>query len=164
MRDDEEIKDILGENCVREQYPSLSCVRCKYGGDSCKRLGGTNFEFARPWFLCQSNGTMCKDFEPAAYCRWLKQNWVSFDDYFGAGNKFDGETVALCIDGYQSIRYYVRRIDFVNGTFVNGNGTLKWVKKQYYKMSRKSPTGYELVKEVNNELNKQKRNENHETN
>lgn len=151
MKNNDEINDILGENCIREQYPSLSCARCKYGGDSCKRLGGTNFEFASPWFLYQPNGTICKDFTPSDYCLLLKQNWVSFDDYFGGGNQFEGQTVALCISGEQSVRYHVRAIDFVNGTFIDENGNLKWTKKQYYKMSRKSPTGYELVTEVNQE-------------
>ena len=31
------------------------------------------------------------------------------------------------------------------------NGNLKWIYKQYYKQTRKSPTGYKLVKEYNKE-------------
>ena len=35
------------------------------------------------------------------------------------------------------------------------NGNLKWIYKQYYKQTRKSPTGYKLVKEYNKEHNKE---------
>jgi hypothetical protein len=61
------------------------------------------------------------------------------------------DTIAVCLNHDQSIRYNIKYSDFYNNTMFDENGNLKWIYKRYYKQTRKSPTGYKLVKEYNKE-------------
>lgn len=45
-------------------------------------------------------------------------------------------TIPFTLNGDTSIRYYVRYLDFYNNTFLNPDGTLKWIYKIYYKKAR----------------------------
>jgi hypothetical protein len=143
---------------IRDEWSCLQCGQCKHfkaGADregiesTCKRLDHKHIKFAKPWFKSydcgQFFGTVCRDFEPAAYCVWLCKHWKGFDDYF-AGEEFKG-TVALVLDSDFSVRYKVKAIDFINNTFLDEEGNLKWIEKEYYKISRKSPIGYALIHE-----------------
>ena len=154
----------MSEN-IYECHCHLGCGDCKYHqcdaerreDTTCKRLDHKHIQFAVPWFKSydcgQQSAITCADFEPRESRKWLYEHWVSMDDYISAYEEVEkrpylaDKTIGLCIDGDQSVRYYVRREDFHNNTFLNADGSLKWVKKQYYKKSRKSPIGYELVTE-----------------
>ena len=54
--------------------------------------------------------------------------------------------IYFVLHGDASIRYGVPLMDFVNGTMIEGN-RLKAVEKEYYRKSKKSPIGYELIHE-----------------
>lgn len=142
--------------------PRLTCGMCEFfkvnaemeGIEStCKRLDHKKFKFATPWFKSYDcglhSGCVCTEFKPSENSKYLHEHWTGFEDYFGEIDP--KETVGLEIDGNREVRFHVRRTDFVNGTFINSDGNLKWVKKQYYKRTRKSPTGYELITEFNPE-------------
>lgn len=136
---------------LNDEWSFLACGQCKFWGKNCKRIDHKHFQFAKPWFRCYDEGQYasycCRDFVPADWCVWLKQHWTSLDDYYG--EDVDKGYVALCIDGDQSVRYYVLRKDWNNNTFVDDNGKLKWCRKMYYKIDRSSPIGYRLVEETN---------------
>lgn len=140
----------------------LGCGDCKYCNPSadmdsiespCKRIDHKHIQFAVPWFKSydcgQRSGGICSDFEPNEWELWLYRHWKSeFKDIeHGKGSSTIPRYVGLCLDKDQSIRYYVNADDFYNNTFKESDGSLKWVKKEYYKQSRKSPIGYVLVTE-----------------
>lgn len=79
----------------------------------------------------------------------MKEHWISWEDYW-SGEEPTGK-MWLILDDDKSVRYAVRREDFSDGTFLDADGNLKWIEKEYYKQSRKSPTGYILVHERNEE-------------
>lgn len=150
------MKEIFEEN-----WCCLQCGQCKYfkvnadmeGVEStCKRLDHKHLKFAKPWFKSydcgQFVGRVCKEFEPADYCVWLKKHWVSYDDYHQDDIIGDDAKSYFCLDNDFSVRYGVLTKDFVDGTMFDDNGDLKWVEKVYYKRSKSSPIGYELVHEV----------------
>lgn len=144
----------------------LGCGDCKYCNPSanmdsiespCKRIDHKHIQFAVPWFKSydcgQYSGGICSDFEPVEWKLWIYRHWKSEfkDEKYSKGSSTIPRYVALCLDKEQSIRYYVNAKDFYNNTFRDANGSLKWIKRCYYKQSRKSPTGYKLVWEYNNE-------------
>lgn len=147
----------------------LGCGDCKYcdpKGDmdsiksSCKRIDHKHYQFAVPWFKSydcgQLGGGVCADFEPNEWELWLFRHWKPEfinKEYGMMGSSCKPRTVSLCIDKNQSIRYHVYAEDFFNNTFKNEDGSLKWIYKEYYKRSKKSSIGYELVKEYNKENN-----------
>ena len=143
---------------LRDEWCCLQHGQCKhFNGNSdrsestCKRLDHKHFKFAKPWFKLYDCGQfqshICRNFEPAEWCKYLHEHWTGYDDYYG-DDKPKG-TISLVIDNDFSVRYSVTMDDFVNNTFIDENGNLKWVEKTYYKVSRKSPIGYELVYERN---------------
>ena len=143
-----------------ENWSCLQCGQCKYfkvdadrSVSTCKRLDHKHIKFAVPWFKSydcgQYSGSVCRDFEPSDLVPWLKEHWISWDDYW-EGEELKG-TISLVLDGDTSIRYVVSRKDFTDGTFLDADGNLKWIEKTYYKQSRKSPTGYILVHERKDE-------------
>lgn len=141
-----------------EEWCCLQCGQCawfKVDADrsvsTCKRIDHKHFKFAVPWFKSydcgQFAGCPCRDFIPSDTVPWLKDHWKGWDDYW-EGEK-PTRKVWLTIDDNTAVRYAVSREDFINNTFLDANGDLKWIEKHYYKQSRKSPTGYILVKERN---------------
>ena len=145
----------------------LGCGDCKYcnpKGDMdniespCKRIDHKHLQFAVPWFKSydcgQGSGGICSDFEPNEWQLWLYRHWKPEfkDKKYRKGSSILPRTVALCIDKDQSVRYHVYAKDFYYNTFRNEDGSLKWIYKEYYKQSRKSPMGYKLVREYNCEV------------
>jgi hypothetical protein len=135
-----------------DEYSYINCEQCRWCHTKCKRIDHKHFSFARPWFksetYSQGIAAVCRDFVPASYCVWINKNWIGWDEWVKGFEK-QPKTVSLCIDGDQSIRYHVSWTDFVNNTFVDNDGNLKWVYKLYYRKTRKSPIGYKLVTEYN---------------
>lgn len=132
---DDEFIDCLG---------MISCRDCKKRiSENCEIL--KKIELARPWFACKESakGCICKEYEPEEHRKLLKKYWRSTDIYIKGYNKRD---VPVCKIGDQSVRYFVNFWDFYNGNLFDKNG-LKWIYKRYYKISRKSPIGYELITE-----------------
>lgn len=141
------MRDLFEDN-----WNVLNCSQCAHFGRHCKRVDHKHIMFSKPWFYSyhsgEDNKLVCRDFTPADYCRWLKDNWVSYDDYFSGEVPYrDRETIALCLDGDFSVRHHVLASDFIKGTHLDPEGNLRWVEKTYYKISRTSPTGYQLVHE-----------------
>lgn len=143
----------------REEWPCLQHGQCKHFSvnsdrqeSTCKRLDHKKYKFAVPWFKAydcgQMSGQICKEFEPKEICKWLYEHWDGIYGYFGEGYKPEGK-VWLTIDGDTSVRYAVLYEDFWNGTFLNDDGSLKWVEKMYYKRTKKY-AGYKLVVEKGN--------------
>ena len=155
---------------IYDEWCHLGCGDCEYcnskadmdGVESqCKRIDHKHLQFAVPWFKSydcgQLSGITCADFKPLEIRKWLYEHWVSIDDYMRAYEEIEGKPyvrgyLGLCIDKDTSVRYYVNYKDFFYNKFLNEDGSLKWVKKCYYKRSKKSPTGYELVWEYNKEV------------
>ena len=145
----------------------LGCGDCKHCNPSadlegveskCKRLDHKHLQFAVPWFKSydcgQQNSSICSDFEPNEWELWLYRHWKPefLEEEKGKGSSTIPRYVGLCIDKDQSVRYFVKAEDFYYGTFLNEDGSLKWIKKMYYKQSRKSPIGYKLITEWNKEV------------
>ena len=156
---------------IYDAWCHLGCGDCKYhqpdaqyrDDTTCKRLDHKHLQFAVPWFKSydagQMNAVTCAEFEPKPIAKWLCDHWVSIQDYMESYERVEGKKylhghIGLCIDGDQSVRYYVKRSDFFNGTFVDSDGNLRWEFRKYYKQSRKSPTGYYLVTEERDEADK----------
>ena len=156
IKDNEIEDDSLQDMCY-----FVGCGSCKHfnvradmdGVEStCKRIDHKHIQFAKPWFKSydcgQQSSIMCNDFEPAERCVDLCRRWTDPIDYACKGDesRIKGK-VWLCLDKDQSVRYAVTMRDFWYGTFLNEDGSLKWIEKMYYKRSKKSPICYELVRE-----------------
>lgn len=154
---------------VYDECCYLQCGECKYfqvdadrrKETTCKRLDHKKYKLAMPWFKSydcgQFNSNICADFKPADYCKWLNAHWTNMEEYIAEFEKeerqsfFAGKYTTLILDGNKDVRYRVSRVDYFYNRFINTDGSLKWVDRYYYKRSRKSPTGYEVVWEKNNE-------------
>lgn len=152
-----------------EEWPILMCGDCEFykadadreGVEStCKRLDHKHLRFAKSPFKSydcgRGMGTICKEFAPAARCKWLANNWDGLDSYLKE-NMIPRKPVPLVIDGDESVVYSVDFEDFFNGTFLNEDGSLRWTGKMYLKRCRKVPgvntLGFRLVRERNEESN-----------
>ena len=140
----------------RDEWPCLQHGQCKWfkvdadrNESTCRRLDHKHIQFAVPWFKSydcgQTSSCVCRDFQPAEWCRWLHEHWDGFDGYYGEDQKFDGY-VWLVVDGNKDLKYAVKEEDFINGDFMDGDMP-RWVKKQYYRRSKDTPTGYKLITE-----------------
>lgn len=139
---------------------NIMCMHCIYDNPdprkcSCKRVDHKVLQFAKPWFKsydCGSNHVICRDFKPKPECIYISRNWTTFDDYWKdyvrnwLPYSNTETTIGLVINGDLSVRYYVKLMDFVNGTMFTEDGKLKTVSKHYYKRT-KDGFGYKLVKE-----------------
>lgn len=115
-------------------------------------------KFAIPYFKCydcqQHAGTICSDFEPAAWCINAVKEWRGFDEYWA--NYVDqwlpysdtNTYMSFTLNNDTSVRYHVKLLDYVYGKMIDDNGRLKAFEKIYYKQSR-DPTsfGYVLIRE-----------------
>lgn len=153
------INDPQHREMTAEQFfdcQRLSCGGCVYCNPSadldsvestCKRLDHKHLQFAKPWFKSydcgQRGGCICSDFKPKEWQLWLYRHYKK--DFLNHLN-LKGY-IPLCIDKDWSIRYYVKKKDFYNNTFLDADNNPKWVFKKYYKQSRKSVTGYKLITE-----------------
>lgn len=138
-----------------DEYYHWNCDSCKYcnpkadidGVESpCKRLDHKHYSFAKATFYSYDcgyrNGCKCSDFEPRESCVWLYNHWNKeyINEYISRIDEVS--IIYLCIDHNWDVRYAIRKTDFVNGTFLNPDGSLKWLRKEYYKQSRKETLGY----------------------
>ena len=139
-----------------DEWLRIECGHCKYfnvkadmeGVEStCKRLDHKHLRFAKKIFKCydcgQTQTTTCADFEPGDIAVWLKDHWSEIDII----PYKDTDVILLNVDGNADVRYAVKAIDFYNNTFLNTDGTLKWIYKYYSVQSRDSWTGYKTVYE-----------------
>lgn len=146
----------LNNTDERERYHCRMCkhYNCRADMESvqstCKRIDHKKVQFYRPWFKSYdcSYGVICSDFEP----KYAKEHWDGFENYWNSYKKYwntrtETDNAAFFLDGNTNIGYKVKLTDFVFGTMYNDDGTLKAYEKFYYKQSRKSPTGYELIHE-----------------
>lgn len=133
--------------------PHLGCKDCLYCGplNACKRIGGTNLQFAKPWFASCPSGfhVPCNSFEPRHPEYADLKEWTNFDDFWkvykGAWLPTGKNDVPFVINGDQSVRYYVPLKMFIDGTMIKNNKLLA-THIQYYKRVH-SAFGYKLVTE-----------------
>lgn len=132
--------------------PHLGCKDCLYNGVNCKRLSGTNLEFARPYFKSSPSGLHipCNSFKPAHPEYADLKEWTNYDDFIKAYMEawWSGSKPYVCgftMSGDKSIRYYVPLEKFIDGTMIQ-DGKLMAIYKQYYKQTREG-FGYRLIKE-----------------
>ena len=141
---------------INEEWLRLMCGDCKHFSVSadrqeskCKRIDHKTIKFAIPWFQLYDCGefkcSICNDFVPQERCVWLHKNWTKVEDFINVPTLNNSDTVALTLNNDTSLCYYVSSYDWFYGSFLNKDGTLRWLKKCYYRQSRKSPIGYELV-------------------
>lgn len=148
---------------VYDECCCLQCGECEHfqvdadrrTDTTCKRLDHKKYKLAVPWFKSydcgQYNQCICSDFSPVKHSVWLYNHWTNIEDWIAGYEKeekrsfFDNKFVSLCINGDTKIRYYVRKKDYFYNDFIDADGNLKWVKRCYYKKSRKSPIGYNLI-------------------
>ena len=133
-----------------DNWSHISCKDCKYYSckDDCyckKRLDHKKYRMAQPWFVTvyDYDFHICSEFEATDRYPWLYNNWKKeFTE-----NYYSDELMGIIINGNRDIRYMVRVKDYFYNTLFDENGELKWVKKMYYKKSKSSPIGYELIRE-----------------
>lgn len=138
----------------RDIQCKLDCENCKYHKPNadiveseCKRLDHKHFCFSKnPFSSYHCKGRICADFEPKEWQKWLCANWKKefINDY---GNEIkDDDLISFCIDKNFDVRYQLRYKDFFDNNFIKDNELL-WLRKGYYKRSKKSPIGYIYVYE-----------------
>lgn len=145
-------------NC--DEWCRLECRECKHfnakadmnGVEStCKRLDHKHLRFAKKIFQsydcgCHDTHT-CSDFEPdEKKVPWLYNHWNEVKEQIIPYGEF--ETIELNVDGNTDVRYVIWANDFYNNTFINKDGSLKWVYKYYQVPSRSSVTHYDIVYET----------------
>ena len=134
----------------RDNHCHLVCNDCKHCGKNCKRLDHNHYCFAKPIFKSYDagNGSICSDFEPNEWELWLFRHWQSnyINDYRNSIKPT--ANINLCINKDFEKRYSVNYLQFFDNDFKNQDGSLKWIKKGYYKQCR-SGFGYKYVYEYN---------------
>lgn len=132
--------------------PHLGCKDCLFSEKSCKRIGGTTLDFARPWFSCERGATgfhyPCRDFQPKHPTWGSLKEWTTFDDFWNLYEQawltdVDRRWSIFIINGNKDTRYYVPHDLFMNGTMIE-NGVLKADRKGYFKRTK---DGYTYIME-----------------
>lgn len=142
-----------------DEWICYRCGQCKYfkaNADmpneisTCKRLDHKHLRFAKKTFNCYDCGTdspfTCSDFAPKENIPYLFNHWQEIKSATMPIPEYS--LVPLNIDGDTSVRYMVKESDFYNNTFIDEDGSVKWLYKYYYKQSRRSSTGYVIVYET----------------
>jgi len=138
----------------------ITCQDCKHFNgtadlfeSTCKRLDHKHICFAKGPFASYNcgagNGTshcICSDFELDTIYKLLREAWLP-EWKQELLNKYRNKTICLCLDKDFETRYEVRTNEFIDNTFLDADGNLKWIRKQYYKRTRKTPTGYVFINE-----------------
>lgn len=133
-----------------DDCPHIGCKDCLFNGENCKRIGGTNLEFVRPWFASQPSGfhIPCNSFVPKHPEYADMKEWTNYDDFlpvymeaWWSGRKRCG----FMINGDRSVWYFVPLEKFIDGTMIQ-DGKLMATHKEYYKRTREG-FGYKLVSE-----------------
>lgn len=126
---------------------SIRCNQCKYHSN-CKLLKGKNVEPYKPWFASVAVGQVCKYFEPANYCKWIKARWTTFQAC--ALLPKEGTLFTIFVNGDHNTAYHVDALRYINDDFVDEDGNLIWEDAFHYVPSRKAPNGYRKVAWKNN--------------
>lgn len=137
-------------------YRCGQCKHFKVNADmpnetsTCKRLDHKHLRFAKKTFGCYDCGTdspfTCSDFAPKENIPYLFNHWQEIKSATMPIPEYS--LVPLNIDGDTSVIYMVKQSDFYNGTFINEDGSVKWLYKYYYKQSHKNATGRVIVYET----------------
>lgn len=151
---------ILTYDEFRDEQYYWNCDSCKYCNpwadmqgvkSTCKRLDHKVYNFAKAVFHSydcgQRHGCICADFEPRESRVWLCNHWNPEFIKEYVNRISDKATVHLCLNHEWDVRYEVLKKDFVDGSFIAENGDLKWIRKKYYKKSRKNSIGYVYLNE-----------------
>ena len=144
---------------TNEAWPRIECGECKWfnvkadmdGVEStCKRLDHKHLRFAKKIFKCYDCGqwqpNTCADFEPKAGVVWLKKHWNEIKTQIIPYSEKD--VIFLNVDGDTQTRWAVKAREFYDNTFINADGSLRWIYKYYPKQSRSSVTGYKYIYEL----------------
>lgn len=148
----------MNTNC--EEWCRIECGECKWfkvNADmnsvesACKRLDHKHLRFAKKIFKSYDCGQFdintCADFEPdERKVPWLYNHWNEVKEQIIPYGEF--ETIELNVDGNTDVRYAIWANDFYNNTFINKDGSLKWIYKYYQVPSRSSVTHYDIVYET----------------
>lgn len=144
------------------EVDNYHCGNCKYfrvdadiNESICKRIDHKLVKFYTPWFKTydcnQHSGVICSDFIPASWCVHAVNTWNGFNEYWKYYVEqwltIADKTVSFFINEDTSVSYQVLLNDFLYNTMFDSDGNLKAVTKRYYKRSKKSPIGYELITE-----------------
>lgn len=142
------------------EVDNYHCGNCKFfradadrNESLCKRIDHKTVKFYYPWFKSydcnQHSGVICSDFIPASWCVHAVKVWKGFDIYWENYVKqwLNTKTVSFYINGDTSVCYQVPVMDFVYNRMFDKDGNLKAISRKYYKRSKKSSTGYELITE-----------------
>lgn len=118
---------------------------------TCKRLDHKHLRFAKPVFLSYDCGAFqintCADFEPhPKRVPWLYNHWGEVKQQIIPYS--DSTVISLNVDGDTETRWAIKALDFYNNTFLNNDGSLKWLYKYYTKQSRRNVIGYETYYET----------------
>ena len=149
-------------NC--DEWIRIECKQCKYfkvNADmenvesTCKRLDHKRLRFAKKIFMSYDCGccdvNTCADFEPdEKKAPWLYNHWNDVKKQIIPYGKND--YVTLNVDGNADVRYLVRGTDFYNNTFINKDGSLKWISKYYAVRDLSRPSKQRIVREYNEVL------------
>ena len=147
-------------NC--DEWCRLECGECKWfnvradmeGVEStCKRLDHKHLRFAKKIFKSYDCGQFdtntCADFKPdEKKVPWLYNHWDKVKEQIIPYKS--NHAVSLNIDGDTSVKWAVKAIEFYDGTFLNPDGSLRWVYKYYSVPCRTSPSKYKTLYEFPN--------------
>ena len=148
------VSDNPSVEALRDACPAVGCGSCVHFNvnndrqrSTCKRIDHKALTFYRPWFKSYDcgmfNSVMCRDFEPSDTHPYLKQHWIGADAY--VGEIPENQRTALFLNGDTGIAYRVSTREFYDGTFITEDLKLRVYGDFYYKRSKSSPTGYNLV-------------------
>lgn len=148
---------------TKREVERYSCGSCKFFNVNadrtesfCKRVDHKTVKFAEPYFKCYDCGQfdhlICADFLPADWHVNAVKEWTNFDEYWEnyvtqwLPYSNTDTYISFTLNGDTSVRYRVKLLDFVYGNMYS-DGWLNAYEKVYYKQSRSSPTGYDLIVE-----------------
>lgn len=148
------------------EFETAYCYHCKWFEvdanqpgkvSTCKRLDHKKYCFYTPWFRCydcgEYNHLICSDFDPKPCFKVQFSTYPGFENYYAwyrqTFHKYLNRPliIPLCLDGDFTVCFQVPYILFAYNRHIDKDGNLRWVHKMFYKRTRKSPIGYELITE-----------------
>ena len=144
-------------NCIH--WNSLWDAKHGKGKSTCKRIDGDIIQFYKPTFLISAPPTHfpCSEFSPNPMYKQLYANWRGFDEYINNYMTYWDPTLprryhttantCFTVNHDYDVIYDMRLADYVEGNMWRADGKFNVHTKTYYKRSRRSPTGYQLIHE-----------------
>lgn len=143
---------------THENWIRLECRQCKHFKSNaemdnvkstCKRLDHKHLRFAKKVFKGYDCGQFdthtCSDFEPIESIGYLIEHWEEIKSQIIPYK--ENEVILLNVDGNPDVRFAVSAKEFYDNTFLNADGSLRWLYKYYTKQCHSSMTGYKIVYE-----------------